>query len=83
MRVCDLLSGCAFFNDKMQGMPSTAEMIKERLCRGDHSTCARHMVCEKLGRPRVPADLFPNDVPRAHRILGTAPSNFDTDEDPD
>ena len=69
MAECELLAGCIFFNDKMANKPGTAELMKARFCKADHRTCARFMVFEKLGRPSVPPDLFPNQVDRAQLIL--------------
>jgi hypothetical protein len=69
MADCALLPGCIFFNDKMANMPGMAELYKSGFCRGDNSTCARYKVFGALGREKVPADLYPNDLDRANRIL--------------
>ena len=69
MADCQLLAGCIFFNDKMANKPGTAELLKTRFCRGEYERCARFMVFEKLGRPSVPLDLFPNQVDRANLIV--------------
>jgi hypothetical protein len=69
MAECKLLSGCIFFNDKMANKPGTAELLKTRFCKGEYPACARFMVFEKLGKPSVPPDLFPNQVDRAKLIL--------------
>ena len=66
---CELLGSCIFFNDKMADMPATAEMMKNRLCRGNKLECARYMVYQQLGRPKVPLDLYPNDVEGAKLII--------------
>lgn len=50
-------------------MPGAAKLMKNHLCRGNKLECARYMVYQKLGRPKVPPDLFPNDVERAKLIL--------------
>jgi len=72
MAECVCLAGCPFFNDKMKGMEGVAELFKARYCMGDSSLCARHMVFEKLGKPGVPADLYPNQLDRARAILVAA-----------
>jgi hypothetical protein len=69
MADCECLAGCPFFNDRMAEKPATAELFKIRYCRGDFSICARYMVFKTLGKPKVPADLYPNDVDRANGIL--------------
>ena len=66
---CECLPRCPFFNDKMVGLPATAELFKKQYCRSNYLTCARYMVFKALGRERVPADLFPNNEERAKRIL--------------
>ena len=69
MAECQCLSGCPFFNDKMQNMPSMAGMIKEKYCLGDNTACARYMVFKTLGREKVPPDLYPAQGDRAKQIL--------------
>lgn len=69
MADCPSLSGCPFFNDHMANRPVTAEMMKKHYCRSDHSQCARWMVASRLGRPAVPANLFPDQADRARAIL--------------
>ncbi len=67
---CECLAGCPFFNDKMKNMPSMAEHMMKKYCRADWSSCARHMVFSTLGKPAVPADLFPAQKDRAKELLG-------------
>jgi hypothetical protein len=71
MAECQLTAGCIFYNDKMPNKPGTAELMKNRYCRGDFASCARYMVFEKLGRPKVPADLFPGQADKAKSILAS------------
>lgn len=70
MADCELAGTCIFFNDKMANMPAMSGMFKDRYCRGDWAACARYRVFEKLGRPAVPADLYPNERDRADALLG-------------
>jgi len=69
MRDCECLAKCPFFNDKMAQMPSMAEMYKRNYCRGDSSSCARHMVFEVTGPGSVPAHLFPNQQDQAAELI--------------
>jgi len=46
-------------------------MMKKKYCKTDNSTCARWMVANKLGKPAVPKDLFPNQADRAAALIGT------------
>lgn len=66
---CDCLPSCPFFTGRMRNMPATAEVLRQRYCRGDWSSCARCIVAEALGRETVPADLFPHELDRARRLL--------------
>ena len=69
MAECKLTAGCIFFNDKMSDKPASAELMKNRYCRDDFANCARYMVFEKLGRPKVPADLYPGQADKAKSLL--------------
>ena len=69
MAECNCLPGCLFFNNKMENMPSMAQMYKTKYCLTDNSKCARYMVLIKKGKERVPKDLFPNQVEKAKKIL--------------
>lgn len=55
--------------DKMQKMPSTADVYKKRYCLGDKTACARYMVKMEAGKENVPSDLFPNQVKRTREII--------------
>ena len=66
---CECLEKCPFFNDKMHDTPATAEMMKSRYCRGAYEKCARYMVFKALGREKVPANLYPNMVDKAKKII--------------
>jgi hypothetical protein len=69
MADCELLAGCIFFNDKMKASQAIANLYKQKYCKVDNTTCARYAVFKKLGRPAVPADLFPNMMDRARAII--------------
>lgn len=72
MANCELIEGCIFFNNKMANMPATAELVKQKYCRGEFASCARHMVFKALGRSRVPLDLFPQQADEAREIIKEA-----------
>jgi hypothetical protein len=72
MAECECLGGCPFFNDRMQDMEGMAALFKQRYCLGDMTRCARHVVFERLGKPAVPPDLYPNQFDRAQEILAAA-----------
>jgi len=69
---CDCIQACPFFQDKMAMKPALAAVYKQRYCMDDFQACARHMVKDALGKPAVPADLFPNMEDRARQILAAA-----------
>ena len=70
MADCECLPGCPFFNDRMTGMPTMAEVMKKKYCRGNFEACARFTVRKKLGKDKVPSDLFPNQMDRVHQMAG-------------
>ena len=72
MPKCEFLDACAFFNDRLATMPSTAELFKKNFCLGEYEKCARYLVASKLGRENVPPDLFPNQLQRAQGLIRKA-----------
>ncbi len=69
MTDCAGIATCPFFNDRMQNMPFIADMMKKHYCRDDFEHCARYMVKQRLGKDRVPGDLFPNQSTKAERLI--------------
>ena len=43
--------------------------MKKKYCKEDNSRCARFMVFKKLGKPKVPTDLFPNQIEKATSVI--------------
>lgn len=72
MAECEFLSGCPFFNNRMRRMPSTAELIKSRYCRGNFETCARYRVRQAIGPEAVTDDLFPDNWDMATELINAA-----------
>ena len=70
MSDCECLSGCIFFNDKMAGMPSMANIMKKKYCQGEPAGCARYQVFKAKGKGNVPGDLFPNQLDRVKKLIG-------------
>ncbi|HIJ78159.1 MAG: hypothetical protein OEY01_02490 [Desulfobulbaceae bacterium] len=67
---CKLLEGCKFFSNELEHMPAFADKIKEQICLGDFSECARLAVVNILGdRKYVPNDLFPNQISKVKFIV--------------
>ena len=69
---CECLAGCPFFNDKMKDNEGLGKIYKNNYCLTDNSKCARYMIFKKLGKPHVPADLYPNMLDRAQTIISGA-----------
>ena len=69
MPECALTPGCIFFNDKMADMPAMSSMMKNIYCKDKFETCARFQVVQAVGREKVPADLFPNQLDRAVAVI--------------
>lgn len=66
---CEYLKKCPFFNDMMAQDFAASDMFKRIFCHGDNSSCARYMVAMKLGRDKIPPDLYPNDREMAIKII--------------
>ena len=69
MSDCELLTGCLFFNDKMPMESGLGALFKKNYCQGDNSKCARYMVAKKLGREKVPTNLYPNMYDEATQLI--------------
>ena len=69
MAVCTLQDICHFFDDEMRYMPGLAELYRSIYCMTDNSDCARYIVAEKLGREKVPQNLYPNMLSKAKEIV--------------
>ncbi|NQT26263.1 hypothetical protein HQ585_12975 [candidate division KSB1 bacterium] len=69
MADCELLSGCLFFNDKMPMETGLGALFKKNYCQGDNSKCARYIVAKKLGRDKVPTNLYPNMFDEAEKLI--------------
>lgn len=44
MADCKKLKHCAFFNERMEKMPTIAELYRKRLCHGNSTECALYML---------------------------------------
>ena len=69
MAECECLTACPFFNDKMANMPAMADLLKKKYCHDKFIECSRYIVRQKLGKEKVPADLFPNQNDRVKKLL--------------
>lgn len=72
MANCESLEKCPFFNDKMAKKNVLAYVYKQRFCKGDNADCARYVVMKRLGKGKVPLDLYPNEMAKARKIVSEA-----------
>lgn len=70
MANCECLETCPFFNDRMAEKPAMAQVYKNKYCLGDKTNCARYYVRGKLGKDKVPIDLYPNQMDKAKLVAG-------------
>ena len=49
MSHCDRINTCLFYNEKLPVMPLVKHMMKNDYCRGNSSSCARHILIDTLG----------------------------------
>ena len=82
MADCDKINNCSFLIDRMQSMPTIAELFRRRLCKGDSSGCARYQLFKFLHDSRfeerkdmkekialLSSNLFPNEFERLKQII--------------
>ncbi|MFX1399569.1 MAG: hypothetical protein ACFFAS_21290 [Promethearchaeota archaeon] len=67
--VCKGLKNCPFFNDRMKEMPATAELFKKTYCKDNFKDCTRFIILNRIGKEKVPIDLYPNQRERVNDIL--------------
>jgi len=67
MAQCERLAACPFSNDHLAEMPVVGGLLKAMYCLGEKTECARYEVAQ--AGLQVPLDLFPDDHPRARRLL--------------
>lgn len=66
---CDVLECCQFFDQKMKGLPKTAEYIKNKVCLGDYESCARRGILKEFERGIIPLELHPDDTEEVQQVL--------------
>jgi hypothetical protein len=67
---CEFIPDCTFYhNDQMKGLEAVKEMMKQKYCKEDNSSCAIYMVFLALGKGNAPADLIPNQVEKAQALI--------------
>lgn len=70
MLQCECLPTCPFFNDKMKEKTAMAQIYKDKYCLGGYKNeCARYIVRERLGKEKVPTDLYPNQKDIALKLI--------------
>ncbi|HUX21245.1 MAG TPA: hypothetical protein VMW69_08385 [Spirochaetia bacterium] len=78
MYECPYVDDCTFLSRTIADLPDVAFLMKARHCERGHEACARYILAERLGRERVPDELYPNQMGKAGLILdqqlGTHPS---------
>ena len=67
--VCEYLTVCPFFNETLDDMPATVQLIKNKYCLSDYSCCARYRVSTEVGAEHVPDSLFPKNSEEAETII--------------
>lgn len=69
---CEMLEKCPFYNDKIPMQHGVGSILKKKYCQGNQQICARYLVLTKLGKEYVPANLYPNMLEMAQRIIHEA-----------
>ena len=66
---CEYLDVCPFFQETLEGMPSTVNLIKQRYCLSDYKRCARYRVTVEVGAQYVADSLFPKNSEEAEAVI--------------
>ena len=66
---CPFYANCAFYNDTMPAMPSTAEVLKQQYCCTNPQSCALYQVIRSRGPQALPQDMTPDQSERMRLIL--------------
>ena len=66
---CENVSMCHFYADEIHVDRGLGELQKEKYCEGDKTLCAIYQVASAIGKENVPADLCPNMVYQAKKVI--------------
>jgi hypothetical protein len=66
---CEILKCCQFFNDKMKGLPKTAEYIKNKICLGEYESCARFRIFKEFRGGHIPLEFHPDDTEEVQKVM--------------
>lgn len=66
---CECQGYCGFFERYHGRFGPVEPILRETLCGHGGEECARHVVFAIAGKYAVPADLFPNDLSGAMRLV--------------
>lgn len=62
MADCPHMPECAFYHDKLDNMPPTAEFMKMVFCHKKSETCARYIALNHSSTKKVPDWLMPHEI---------------------
>ena len=69
MPQCECAVSCPFFNDEVPSRSVVTDIMKRRYCLSSKTSCARYLLRVAIGADGVPADLLPNQMERAKRLM--------------
>jgi hypothetical protein len=69
MNNCECLETCPFFKGEMNDYPESAELLKQRYCKGNNCDCARYLIFSSIGKKYVPKDMYPYERKRSKEII--------------
>lgn len=65
---CELRQYCSLYKE-MMSINGAHKHIGSKYCKQKAEDCARYIVYKKLGKDKIPDDLFPGEVERAFKII--------------
>ena len=69
MSNCKFITTCPFFTGRMDDSKGLGAMYKKHYCLGSSKNCARYIIASKLGKEKMPANLYPHQKDRAIQLL--------------
>ncbi len=72
MADCTYMPDCAFYHDRLDGMPYSKDYMKGLFCHRQSEACARHLYQHHKISRKVPEDLMPYEMGRAQQFMDGA-----------
>ncbi|SMB91149.1 conserved hypothetical protein [Desulfonispora thiosulfatigenes DSM 11270] len=69
MTTCEKAAKCPYANLELPLDQDASKKYADNYCFGDFNSCARLKVCNAIGKPNVPRDLYPDQHEAADALI--------------